>query len=395
MTMRVMKVMDGNSATAEAVKQVNPDVVVVHPITPASPIVEKISSFVANGQMDTEIVDVESGHSAISGCIGASAAGGRVFTASASQGLVSMHEVLYITASLRLPIVAGVANRALAAPENIYADHSDAMAERNSGWLQFFCENPQEAYDNLIQAYKVAEHMKVRTPVMVSMDGFLTSHSRENLYIEETGEVDEFVGKFNPVFSLLDGEHPVTVSPNASSDYYFEHKVNQLQGMEEARKIIKEVGREFGDRFGRYYGNFEAYKMEDANHAIVLMGSAAGTAKETVDQLRNLGEKVGLLKLRVFRPFPYQELKETLSDLAAIAVLDRALDPGTPGGPLYNEIRAALYDARQKPLVFPYIYGLGGRDIGVNDIAGIFKEIKEKPGKDEFIPGIKYIGLRE
>lgn len=393
--MRVMKVMDGNSATAEAVKQVNPDVVVVQPITPATPIVEKISSFVANGQMDTEIVDVESGHSAISGCIGASAAGGRVFTASASQGLVSMHEILYIAASLRLPIVAGVVNRALSAPENIYADHSDAMAERSCGWLQFFSENPQEAYDNLIQAYKVAEHMEVRTPVMVGMDGFLTSHSRENLYIEETGEVHEFVGKFTPVFSLLDSEHPVTVGSNASLDYYFEHKINQLQGMEEARKIIKEVGREFGDSFGRYYGYFEAYKMEDADHAVVLMGSAAGTTKETVDQLRNKGEKVGLLKLRVFRPFPHHELKETLSDLKSIAVLDRSFNPGTPGGPLYNEIKAALYDARKRPLVFPYIYGLGGRDIGVNDIAGIFKEIKEKSEKDDLISEVNYIGLRE
>jgi pyruvate ferredoxin oxidoreductase alpha subunit len=395
MTMRVMKVMDGNLAIAEAVKQVNPDVVVVHPVTPATPMVEKIASFVANGQMDTEIVNVESGHSAISGCIGASAAGGRVFTASASQGLVSMHEILYIASSLRLPIVAGLANRALSAPENIYADHSDAMAERSCGWLQFFCENPQEAYDNLVQAYKIAEHMEVRTPVMVGMDGFLTSHSRENIYIEETGEIDEFVGKFNPVVSLLDSEHPVTVGSNASLDYYFEHKVNQLQGMEEARKIIKEVGREFGDRFGRYYGYFEAYKMEDANHAVVLMGSAAGTAKEAVDQLSNQGEKPGFLKLRVFRPFPYQELKETLSDLTSIAILDRTFSPGTPGGPLFNEIKAALYDARQKPLIFPYIYGLGGRDIGVNDFTGIFKEIREKSEKDEFNFEVKYIGLRE
>jgi len=395
MIMRMMKVMDGNSAAAEAVKQVNPDVVVVQPITPATPIIEKIASFVADGQMDTEIVDVESGYSAISGCIGASAAGGRVFTASAAQGLVSMHEILYITASLRLPIVAGVVNRALAAPENIYTDHSDAMAERSCGWLQFFSENPQEAYDNLVQAYKIAEHMEVRTPVMVGMDAFLTSHSRENLYIEETGEIDEFVGKFKPVFSLLDSEHPVTVGSHASMDYYFEHKINQLQGMEGARKIIKEAGREFGDRFGRYYGYFEAYKMDDAIHAVVLMGSAAGTAKETVDQLRNQGEKVGLLKLRVFRPFPYRELKEILSELKSIAVLDRAFSAGTPGGPLYNEIRAALYDARQKPLVFPYIYGLGGRDVGVKDFVGIFKEIKENSEKDEFISEVKFIGLRE
>jgi pyruvate ferredoxin oxidoreductase alpha subunit len=395
MIMRAMKVMDGNSATAEAVKQVNPDVVVVHPITPATPMVEKIADFVANGQMDAEIVNVESGCSAISGCIGASAAGGRVFTASASQGLATMHEILYITASLRLPIVAGVANRALSAPENIYADHANAMAEGNCGWLQFFCENPQEAYDNLVQAYKVAEHPEVRTPAMVGMDAFLTSHSRENLYIEDTGQVHEFVGKFNPGFSLLDSEHPVTVGSNASLDYYFELKVNQLQGMEAARKIIKEVGREFGDCFGRYYGYFEAYKMEDADHAVVLMGSAAGTAKETVDQLRDQGEKVGFIKLRVFRPFPYRELKETLTGLNSIAVLDRAFSPGTPGGPLYTETRSALYDARQKPRVFPYIYGLGGRDIRVNDIAGIFREIKEKPGKAEFTSEVKYIGLRE
>jgi pyruvate ferredoxin oxidoreductase alpha subunit len=354
---------------------------------------ESIASFVANGQIDTEILNVESGQSAMSGCIGASAAGGRVFTASAA--LTSMQETLYIASSLRLPIVVGVVNRALSAPENIYADHSDIMAERNCGWLQFFCENPQEAYDNLIQAYKVAEHIKVRTPVMVGMDGFVTSHSRENIYIEETEQVSEFVGKFNPVFSVLDSEHPVTIGFNTSPDYYFEHKINQQQGMDEAKKIIKEVGREFGDCFGRYYGHFEAYKMDDANHAVVLMGSAAGTAKETVDQLRNRGEKIGLLKLRVFNPFPYRELKETLSSLTSIAVLDRTFNSGAQGGPLYNNIRTALYDMREKPMVFPYIYGLGGRDISVNDFAVIFKEIKEKSAEDDFNLEVKYIRLRE
>ncbi|UCH94572.1 MAG: pyruvate ferredoxin oxidoreductase [Candidatus Aminicenantes bacterium] len=393
--MPVMKVVDGNSAIAEAVRQVNPDVVVVHPVTPAVPMVEKIASFVANGQMDTEVVNVESGYSAVSGCIGASAAGGRVFTASASQGLASMHEILYIAASLRLPIVAGVANRALSAPENIHADHSDAMAEQDSGWMQFFCENPQEAYDNLIQAYKIAEHPQVRTPVMVGMDGFLTSHSMENIAIEETGGVDDFVGKFNPLVSLLDSENPVTLGSYAPSAYYFEHKINQRQGMEEARKIIKEVGREFGDRFGRYYGYFESYKMDDADYIVVLMGSAAGTAKEAVDRLRTRGEKVGLLKFRVFRPFPYQELKEILSSLTSIAVLDRSFSPGTRSGPLFNETRSALYDADKKPLVFPYVYGLGGRDISVNDFEGIFKEIKEKSEKDEFLFETHYIGLRK
>ena len=392
--MREQRVMDGNSAIAEAVKQVNPDVVVVHPITPATPMVEKIASFVANGQMDTEIVNVESGHSAISGCIGASAAGGRVFTASSSQGLISMHEALYIAASLRLPIVAGVANRALSAPENIQADHSDTMAEQSSGWIQLFSENPQEAYDNLVQAYKIAEHTTVRTPVMVGMDAFSTSHAIENLTIEAAEDVDGFVGKFNVGISLLDSEHPVTIGSHAGADYYFEHKVSQWQGMEEARKIIKEVGREYGDRFGRYYGFFESYKMEDADLALLLMGSAAGTAKEAVDRLRSQGERVGLLKLRVFRPFPYREIRENLSNCTSIAVLDRVFSPGTLGGPLFNETRAALYDADKKPLAFPYFYGLGGRDIGIAHFQEIFMEIKENSERDEIPLEAQWVGLR-
>jgi len=390
-----MKVMNGNSAAAEAVKQVNPDVVVSHPVTPAAGMVEKIASFVANGQMDSELVQAESGPGAASGCIGASAAGGRVFTATASQELASMHEILFIAASLRLPIVAGVANRALSTPANIYADHSDIMAERDSGWVQIFCENPQEAYDNVVQAYKVAEHPEVRTPVMVGMDGFITSHSMENILIEAAEEVGDFVGKFNPVYSLLDAEHPVTVGSHSMSDYYFEHKVNQLQGIENSRKVIKEIGREFGDRFGRYYGHFESYKLEDADFAVVLMSSAAGTAKESVDRLRNRGEKVGVLKLRVFRPFPYRELREALAHLKALAVLDRTFSPGSPGGPLFNEIRSALYDTGIKPPVFPYIYGLGGRDIKPEHFEEIFRKIKEKSGKENFSASIGFINLRE
>ena len=392
---RMQTVMDGNSAAAEAVRQVNPDVVVVHPITPATQMLEKIASFVANGQMDTEVLNIESAYSAISGCIGASAAGGRVFTAAASQGLASMHEILYISASLRLPIVAGIANRALSAPENIYADHSDAMAERNCGWIQLFSENPQEVYDNILQAFKIAEHADVRTPIMVCMDGFVTSHSLENIVIEEAGEVNGFTGKYKAPVSLLDSEHPVTIGSYSTADYYFEHKINQLQGMEGARRVIKEVGREFGDRFGRYYGFFETYKMEDADFTLLLMGSAAGTAKEAVDRIRNLGKKVGLLKLRVFRPFPSQELREILSGLSAAAVLDRAFIPGALGGPLFNEVRTALYEADVKPPVFSYIYGLGGRDISVKNIEDIFTEIKEKSEKDEIFFETKYIGLRK
>jgi len=392
-----MKEMDGNSAVAEAVKQANPDVVVVHPETPAAGMVEKIASFVANGQMDTELVYAESGRSAISACIGASAAGGRVFTAAASQGLAQMHEILFIAASLRLPLVVGVANGALSAPQNTRADHSDSTAQQACGWIQFYSDNHQEAYDNVVQAYKVAEHPDVRTPVMVAMDGWITSHTMENTLIETAEEIAEFVGKFNSQYSLLDSENPLTVGSSAMSDYYFEHKVNQVQGIENARKIIKEVGKEFGDRFGRYYGYFESYKLEDAEAALVLMGSAMGTAKEVVDRLRSQGEKVGLLKIRVFRPFPDRELKESLSGLRSIAVLDRAFSPGTPGGPLFREIRSALYDcdAEVKPLIFPYIYGLGGRDIGIDHVEKIFEEIKEKSETNEYNIEIKFVNLRE
>lgn len=377
--MAIMNVLSGNSAAAEAVRQVQPDVVVGYPITPSTPILEKIAAFIADGQINTELINAESDHSALSACIGASAAGGRVFTATASQGLALMHEILFIASSLRLPIVAAVANRALSAPITIHADHSDAMAQRDCGWIQLFSENAQEAYDNIIQAFKIAEHPDVKTPVMVGMDGFITSHTMTNMLMEETDDIAEFIGKYTPAYSLLDNENPITVGSIDISDHYFEHKVNQLQGMKHARKVIKDVGKEFGDRFSRYYGNYESYKLEGAEHAVVLMSSSAGTAKESVDELRSKGEKVGLLKLRVFRPFPYLELKERLSHLKSIAVLDRALSPGSYGGPLFSEIRSSLYDLEnKKPLVFPYVYGLGGRDIVMNHFHDVFMEIKEK-----------------
>lgn len=391
-----MRVLSGNAAIAEAVKQVRPDVVVGYPIAPATPILEEIASFLSNGQIDTELVNTDSDHSAISACIGASAAGGRVFSATASQGLAMMHEILFIASSLRLPIVVAVANRALSAPINIHADHSDAMAQRDCGWIQILSENSQEAYDNMIQAFKIAEHPEVKTPIMVELDGFITSHAMANMLVEETPEVVEFVGKCNPAYSILDKNNSVTVGSIDMPDYYFEHKVNQLHGIKNARKVIKEVGKEFGDRFGRYYGYFESYKLEDADYAVVLMSSSAGTAKELVDELRTSGEKVGLLKLRVFRPFPFQELKESLSHLKAVAVMDRVLTPGSYGGPLFNEIRSALYDLENRPFVCPYIYGLGGRDITVNHFRNVFGEIKEKcEEKVEARTEVAFINLRE
>ncbi|MDQ1351822.1 MAG: pyruvate ferredoxin oxidoreductase alpha subunit [Acidobacteriota bacterium] len=396
--MASIKVLNGNAAVAEAVGQVHPDVVVSNPVAPATPILERIASFIAEGWLDAEIINAESAYSAISACIGASAAGGRVISATASQGLAAMHELLFVASSLRLPIVIAVANRALSAPINIHADHSDAMAQRDCGWIQLFSENSQETYDNIIQAFKIAEHPDVRNPVMVGLDGFITSHEMTNIWLVETGEVTDFVGKCNPAYSLLDSNNPVTVGSLDTPDYYFEHKVNQLQGMENARKVIKEVGKEFGDRFSRYYGYFESYKLEDAEYAIVLMSSAAGAAKEVVDELRSNGEHVGLLKLRVFRPFPHQELKEALSHLEAIAVLDRALIPGSFGGPLFNETRAALYDMEDKnlPLVFPYVYGLGGRDITIDNFRDVFRDIEEKnTEKIEIKTELAFINLRQ
>ncbi|MCK4765591.1 MAG: pyruvate ferredoxin oxidoreductase [Candidatus Aminicenantes bacterium] len=394
--MPAIEVLNGNSAAAEAVRQVNPDVAAVYPMIPASEITEKIASLAADGQIDTEILTVESEHSAMSSCIGASSAGGRVFTAAAARGLAAEHETLFIASSLRLPIVSAVVNGALSAPLNQNTDHSDSMAERDCGWIQIYSENPQEAYDNIIQAYKIAEHMEVRVPVMVALDGFVTSHSAENTIIEKGDEVAEFVGKFEPLYSLLDTDNPKTIGSGTGPDYYFEHKRNQLQGMINSRKIIKEVGKEFGDRFGRYYGFFESYKLDDAEFALLLMSSSCGTAKEAIDRLRSRGEKVGLLKLRVFRPFPVQELKETLAGLKALAVLDRVLTPGSVGGPVFNEIRCALYDLEKRPRIFPYVYGLGGRDIRMEHFEEIFADMREGQTKTaETGAAVRFINLRE
>ncbi|MCP4221251.1 MAG: pyruvate ferredoxin oxidoreductase [bacterium] len=372
-----MKVLSGNSAIVEAVKQVQPDVMAGYPITPSTPILEEIASLISNDKLDGELIIAESDHSAMSACIGAAAAGGRVFGTSASQGLASMHEVLFIAASLRLPIVMAVTNRALSAPVNIHADHSDSMAQRDCGWIQMYSENAQEVYDNILQAFKISGHVDVKTPVMVGLDGFITSHTMTNITLEDGGEVDEFVGKPSVHYSLLD-KNPVIVGSVDDASYYFEHKVNQAEGIELSRQIIKQIGKDFGQRFGRFYGLFEEYKLEDAEYAILTMGSSAGTAKEAVDELRSKGEKVGLLKLRVYRPFPYNELKEAVAHLKSLAVLDRVLTPGSYGGPLFNETRSALYELEQKPAVLPYVYGLGGRDINVGHFHEIFKEMGEK-----------------
>ena len=386
----------GNEAMAEAMRQINPDVVAAYPITPATEIVQIFSQFVADGKVKTEFVAVESEHSAMSAVIGASAAGARAMTATSSQGLALMNEMLYIASGLRLPIVMPEVNRALSSPINIHCDHSDTMNVRDSGWLQIYSENSQEAYDNIIQAVRIAEHKDVRLPVMVTTDGFIISHCLEMLEILDDAEVQSFIGEFTAQRSLLDFKRPYTAGAIDLQDFYFEHKRQEADAMGKTYDVILQIAREFADKFGRQYGFFESVAMEDADIAIVVMGSAAGTAKVVVDGLRRQGIKAGLLKIRVFRPFPVQELKKALSPLKAIAVLDRA-DPvnGQGGAALFNEIRSALYDAERRPSVSSVIYGLGGRDITAHHIESIYKKISDAVQSGRNKPFTEYVGVRE
>jgi pyruvate ferredoxin oxidoreductase alpha subunit len=393
--MSMLKTLNGNQTIAEAVRQVDPDVLAAYPITPSTAIVETIAKFKADGLISGEFVCPESEHSAMSVCIGAGAAGGRVMTATASQGLALMWEMLYIAAGLRLPIVAGIVNRSLSAPINIHGDHSDTMGARDAGWIQIYSENCQEAYDNFIQAFRIAEHLDVRTPTLVGLDGFIISHSMEVIQVEDDDKVKEFVGEYQPVYPLLDTSRKMTVGPIDFTDYYFEHKRNQMEGIENAPGVILQVGKEYGEKFGRPYGFFEEYRMEDAETCIVVMSSAAGTCKDAIDELRNEGKKIGLLKPRIFRPFPSKEMAEALKGMKAVAVLDRCASPGAFGAPLFTEIRNALYDYDPRPKVVNYVYGLGGRDIMVEH----FKDVAEKldkiaqTGKVEKMYG--YLNLRE
>ncbi len=383
----------GNEAMAEAMRQINPDVVAAYPITPATEIVMIFSQFVADGLVDTEYIAVESEHSAMSACIGAAAAGGRVMTGTSSQGLALMYEMLYIAAGLRLPIVIAEVNRALSSPINIHGDHSDTMGARDSGWIQIFSENSQEAYDNMIQAVRIAEIAKL--PVMVTTDGFIISHCLEVIDMLTDADVKKFVGEYKPERFLLDVKNPYTLGAIDLQDYYFEHKMQEIEAMKNSGKIILDVAADFNKSFGREYGFFEKYKLDDAEIALVCMGSTAGTTKVVVDELRSKGIKAGLLKPRVFRPFPYKEIADELSHLKAVAVLDRSDTFSAYAGPLFTEITSALYTTNNTLLATNYIYGLGGRDINTEDIKKVFDELTviSKTKKVEKL--INYIGVRE
>lgn len=385
----------GNEMVAQAMRQIDPDAVCAYPITPQTDIVQLFSQFVADGEVNTEFVTVESEHSAMSATVGASASGARAMTATAANGLAYMWEIVYIAASTRLPIVMPVVNRALSGPINIHCDHSDAMGARDSGWIQLFGENGQAAYDNAIQAVRIAEHEDVQLPTMVNLDGFIISHAVENMKMLSDKEVQDFVGEYEPDTTLLDSDNPITVGPLDLQDFYFEHKMQQVEAVGNVKEVVKKIGQEYGELTGREYGLFEEYKLDDADVAMLALGSTAGTAKEAVDRLRDNGVKAGLLSLRLYRPFPAEEIAEALSDLDVVAVMDRAETFSGTGGPVFADVRSALYDADSDVEAVNYVYGLGGRDIKVEELEDVYKELEEIAATGEVETRINHLGVRE
>ena len=393
--MSIRERLSGNEAIATAMRQINPDVFAMFPITPSTEIPQYFAQYVADGKVDTEFICVESEHSSLSACVGAEAAGCRAVTATSSAGLSFMNEVLYVAASSRLPIVLAVSNRALTGPININHDYSDSMAERDSGFIQLYAENNQEVYDNYLMAHRIAEHPSVRLPLMVCEDGFITSHAIENIELEEDDAVKKFVGTYEPENYLLKEENPLAVGPYGISAYYMEARVAQATAMKNAKKVILDVAEDFKNTFGREYGFFESYKMEDAEVAIVLMGSSAGTAKAAVDELRNEGVKAGLIKVRVFRPFPGEEIAKALKDCKAVAVLDKSEGFSANGGPLFAETASVCINMEKRPKMIDIVYGLGGRDFTVKSARSVFERLLDIVKTGQTGPLYTHMGQRE
>jgi pyruvate ferredoxin oxidoreductase alpha subunit len=399
--------LNGDEAVALAVKQCDVDVVAAYPITPQTIIVEKFSEYVANGEVETEYVCTESEHSAMAACLAASATGARAFTASASAGLALMHEMLFVTSGCRAPVVMAIANRALSAPLNIHGDHSDAMAERDSGWIQIYCENAQEVYDSVIQAFRIAEHLNVQLPVIVGLDGFTLSHTLENVKTLSDGDVKTFVGTRQfPVVLTHEGktvpyklapESPMTMGPIALPNYYFEFKRQQEEAMRNALVVIPQVHDEYAEMSGRSYGDglLEQYALEDAEVAIVCLGSTAGTVKTVIDVLRAEGVRAGLLRIRTYRPFPAEALVKALSSAKAVAVLERSMSFGGGGGAVFHEARNAFYDAATRPFIVNYVHGLGGRDTNQTQIRRVYEDLQKIIRSHRVDDLVRFIGLRE
>jgi len=386
----------GNMAAAEAMRQINPDVVAAYPITPQTELMQFCADFVANGLVDTEYIPVESEHSAMSACVGAAAAGARAMTATAGPGLAYMWEVLGIASGMRLPVVMTVVNRALSAPINIHGDHSDMMGARDQGWIMLFSENAEEQYDNLIQAVKIAEDKRTRLPVMVGMDGFIVSHAIDRVRLLPDRAVEEFVGENEPIYSLLDVDNPVTHGAIAMTDSYMEFKRQQRDAMEKAYQVIKDVAKDFEDAFGKKYDHVEAYKTDDADYILIIIGSAAGTAKAVVDKVRDKGVKVGLIKIRTYRPFPYGDIMDVIesSNCKAIGVFDRAETFGAAAGPLFSDIATAMFLRNKHYPMIDFIYGLGGRDTNINHIEEAIDKVMKLAAGEE-VPLVNYLNLRE
>ena len=393
--MSIRERLSGNEAIATAMRQINPDVFAMFPITPSTEIPQYFAQYVADGKVDTEFICVESEHSSLSACLGAEAAGCRAVTATSSAGLSYMNEVLYVAASSRLPVVLAVACRALTGPININHDYSDSMAERDSGFIQIYGENNQEVYDNYLMAHRIAEHPDVRLPLMVCEDGFITSHAIENIEIEEDDEVKAFVGEYKPENYLLKKENPLAVGPYGVSGYYMEARVAQAQAMKNAKQVILDVAADFEKTFGRKYGFFEEYRMEDAEIAMVIMGSSAGTAKAAVDQLRKNGVKAGLVKIRVFRPFPGEELAKAIAQCKAVAVMDKSEGFSACGGPLFAETSGAIINLDQRPKMIDIVFGLGGRDFTVDAALTVYDRLAKIADGGEIGAVYTHMGQRE
>ena len=392
--MGIRERISGNEAIAYAMKQINPDVMGAYPITPSTEIPQYFSTYVDNGEVDTEFIAVESEHSAMSTCIGAEAAGCRAISATSSCGLCYMTEMLYVAASDRLPITLAVSCRALSGPININNDHSDSMGARDAGWIQIYAENNQEAYDNYLQAMRIGE--AVGLPIMVCQDGFITSHAIENIELVETEKVRQFVGEYKPRHYLLNPDEPMAVGAYATPVYYMEAKRQQAQAMLDAKEVIRKVGREFGEMTGRPYDLIERYQMEDAETAIVIIGSSAGTAKEAIRLLRTQGKQVGLIKVRAFRPFPAEEIAAALKNVKAFAVMDKDDSFNAHCGPMFAEVAASLYAAAvNQPKGINYIYGLGGRDVRVESIQHVFTELERIAVTGEVGETYRYLDVRE
>jgi pyruvate ferredoxin oxidoreductase alpha subunit len=387
----------GNEAVAEAMRQIDPDVVCAYPITPQTEVVQIYAQFVADGKVDSEFVTVESEHSAMSAVIGSAAGGARTMTATSSQGFALMWEVLYVAASYRLPIVMTTVNRALSGPINIHCDHSDTMGGRDTGWIQLYGEDHQEAYDNCIMAVRIAEHMDIRTPAMHMLDGYVISGAIGPLRMLTDEQVQEFIGPYRPTNPMLDTKNPVTVGPfDGLHGWYFEHKVAQNRAMDRALKVIQDVADEYADLSGRQYGLLDPYRLGDAEVAIVVVGSTAGTTRMVVDKLRAQGVKAGMVRVRAFRPFPHEAYAKALQHVKIVGVMDRADSFGAQGGPVFLEVRAALYDCDPRPQILPFIYGLGGRDIFPDNIEQAFAVLqKAAQQKKRTSTERRYLNLRK